>query len=71
MSGEIINFRKARKARDRAEKETRAAENRVKFGRTKAERKKAKAESEIVHLRLEAHRRAGDGDAEEDGGPSS
>ncbi|HRO50867.1 MAG TPA: DUF4169 family protein, partial [Hyphomicrobium sp.] len=38
MSAEIVNLRKARKMRDRAAKEQRATENRVKFGRTKAER---------------------------------
>lgn len=66
MAAEIVNLRKARKARDRVVKEKRAEENRVKFGRTKAERAQAKAESEIALRRLDAHRRRVD-DAE--GGP--
>ncbi|MFN3433602.1 MAG: DUF4169 family protein [Sphingomonas sp.] len=35
---EIINLRRARKARDRAAAGKAAAENRAKFGRTRAER---------------------------------
>ncbi len=35
---EIINLRRARKARNRAAGETQAAANRAKFGRTRAER---------------------------------
>lgn len=63
MAAEIVNLRKARKARDRVVKEKRAEENRVRFGRTKAERTQAKAESEIALRRLDAHRRGAD-DAE-------
>lgn len=36
--GEVVNFRRARKARDRAAAERVAEANRAKFGRTKAER---------------------------------
>lgn len=36
---EIVNLNQARKARQRAEAERQAAENRVRFGRTKAEKK--------------------------------
>ncbi len=36
--GEVVNLRRARKARDRAAEEAQAAANRVAFGRTKAER---------------------------------
>lgn len=35
---EIVNLRQARKRKSRAEKETLASENRIKFGRTKAEK---------------------------------
>jgi hypothetical protein len=49
---EIVNLRQARKRKARADKETRAAENRIVFGRTKAERDKITAER-----RLESHRR--------------
>ena len=38
MSAEIINLRRARKAKQRREADARAEENRAKFGRTKAER---------------------------------
>ena len=38
MSAEIINLRKARKAKQRRDAAARAEENRAKFGRTKAER---------------------------------
>jgi len=41
MSGEIINLNKARKARDKAAKDAKAAENRAGFGRTKGEKAKA------------------------------
>jgi hypothetical protein len=37
-----INLNKARKAKARADAQTQAAENRVKFGRTKAEKDAAK-----------------------------
>jgi hypothetical protein len=41
MSGEIINLNKARKARDKAAKDAKAAENRAGFGRTKSDKAKA------------------------------
>jgi hypothetical protein len=65
MTAEIVNLRKARKARDRVEKEKRAEENRVKYGRTKAERERLEANKEITVRRLDAHKRgSGDGDGE-------
>ncbi|HEX2840237.1 DUF4169 family protein [Hyphomicrobium sp.] len=63
MAAEIVNLRKARKARDRIEKEKRAEENRIKFGRTKAEREQLDANNELAGRRLEAHKR----DTGEDG----
>ena len=36
--GDVVNLRQARKQRARADKDKKAAENRVRFGRTKAER---------------------------------
>lgn len=36
--GEVINLRQFRKARERAEAETKAQANRAKFGRTKAQK---------------------------------
>lgn len=55
MSGDIINLRQARKARKRRDKDARAAENRVVFGRTKAERDKVRAESERAKAQVDAH----------------
>lgn len=68
MSAEIVNLRKARKARDRVAKEKRAEENRQKFGRTKAERERGEAEGAIAVRRLDAHRREVDDD---DSGPAA
>ena len=39
MSADIINLRQARKARARLEKEEKAQENRLQFGRSKAEKR--------------------------------
>jgi len=57
MTAEIVNLRKARKARDRVAKETQAEENRIKFGRTKAERERHEANMDIAVRRLESHKR--------------
>ncbi|HEV2563609.1 MAG TPA: DUF4169 family protein [Microvirga sp.] len=54
---EIINLRQARKQKARAEKEARAEQNRIAFGRTKAERKLTKAEQELAKSRLDSHKR--------------
>ncbi len=43
--GDVVNFNKARKTRDRDAAKDRAAENRVKFGQPKAMREKRKKES--------------------------
>lgn len=54
---EIINLRQARKQKARADKEARAEQNRVTFGRTKDEKKLTKAEQEMARRRLDAHKR--------------
>ncbi|MBL8697139.1 MAG: DUF4169 family protein [Alphaproteobacteria bacterium] len=54
MSAEIVNLRRARKAKDRVEADLRAAANRAQFGRTKAERK-------LEAARREQDERAQDG----------
>lgn len=46
--GDVVNFNKARKARDRGEAKERAAENRAKFGQPKAAREKQKKETARV-----------------------
>ncbi|HEV2511062.1 DUF4169 family protein [Bosea sp. (in: a-proteobacteria)] len=59
---EIVNLRRARKARDRASAEAQAEQNRIAFGRTKAERKLTEAEKALAERRLEGHRLEGDPD---------
>ncbi len=54
---EIINLRRARKAKARADAETQAAANRVAFGRTKAEKSGQAAQNALEVRRIEAHRR--------------
>jgi hypothetical protein len=55
--GDIVNLRKARKNRERAEKESRAQENRRAYGRSKAERMLSEAKSRLESTRLDAHKR--------------
>jgi hypothetical protein len=59
---DIVNLRKARKAKARVEKEAQAAENRIKFGRSKAERDLGAASRRLAERKLEGHRRDGDED---------
>lgn len=59
--GEIINLRRAKKQRARAEAETDAAANRAAHGRTKAEKTLTGAEKDRAAKVLDAHRRE-DGD---------
>ncbi|HUG62585.1 MAG TPA: DUF4169 family protein [Methylomirabilota bacterium] len=54
--GDVINLRLRRKRKDRTTRETRAAENRVKFGRTKAEKERERTVAEIEARRLDEHR---------------
>ncbi len=54
---EVINLRLARKARQRAEGQAKAAENRAKFGQTKAQRTKTQNEAERALKAIDAHRR--------------
>ncbi|MDD3444168.1 MAG: DUF4169 family protein [Zavarzinia sp.] len=55
---DIINLRRARKAKARAEAEATAAENRIRFGRPAAERKLEAARDALETRRHEGHRRA-------------
>jgi hypothetical protein len=59
---EIVNLRRARKQKARAEAETKAASNRLAHGRTKAERNKTRAEQEAVERKLDGHKRGDDDD---------
>ncbi len=52
---DIINFNKKRKAKIRLEKDKKATENRIKFGRTKKEKQIEKQENERQERYLDAH----------------
>jgi Domain of unknown function (DUF4169) len=54
--GEVLNLRRARKARERAEKARASEANRIAFGRTKTERRASEAQNELERARLDAHR---------------
>jgi hypothetical protein len=53
---EIVNLRRARKARDKAEKEKTAEANRVLHGTPKALRKLSEARKDKAEQRLSSHR---------------
>jgi hypothetical protein len=57
---EIVNLKRIRKAKIRAEKDEIASANRIKFGRTKAEREKAEAGTELEARKLDGHKREDD-----------
>lgn len=61
MTAEIVNLRKARKAKARAEHDRQAEANRRLHGMTKAEREKAADERRRLDAHVEGHRRE-DGD---------
>lgn len=56
MTGEIVNLRRARKAKARAEADAHAARNRAVFGRTKDEKRLAQAQDALARRRLDGHR---------------
>lgn len=66
MSAEIVNLRRARKAKARAEKEREAAHNRVVHGRSKVERQLSEAQAQREARVHEGHRR-GDTKSDDDG----
>ncbi|WP_293867257.1 DUF4169 family protein [uncultured Alsobacter sp.] len=71
MTADIINLRKARKAKARGAAEARAAENRIAFGRTKAERKAVETEQERARRAIDGHRIGPAADADQDDGAAS
>lgn len=54
---ELVNLNRARKARARTDAETKAAENRVRFGRTKAERHLEQARAEKARKDIDSGKR--------------
>ncbi len=54
--GEIVNLNRARKAKVRQERETQAAENRIRFGLTKDEKKRRAAEEAAAARHLDGHK---------------
>lgn len=53
---DIINLNKKRKAKIRLEKEKKASENRIKFGRTKKEKQLEKQDNERSERYLDGHK---------------
>ncbi|KTD11063.1 hypothetical protein Lgra_2029 [Legionella gratiana] len=53
---DIINLNKKRKAKNRLEKEKKASENRIRFGRTKKEKQIAKQDNERNERYLNGHK---------------
>lgn len=60
--GDIVNLRRARKAKARASAESAAKANRVTHGRTKAEKLLTKTEQEAADRKLDGHKRNDDSD---------
>lgn len=57
MSAEIVNLRRVRKDKARAEEKRAAEANRAAFGRTKAEKSVTKAKRDAADRKLDGHRR--------------
>ena len=55
--GEIVNLRRARKDRVRAQADRQAQVNRAAFGRSKSEREASAAQRELAERRIEGHKR--------------
>ena len=62
MSADIVNLRKARKAKARADKEREAASNRAAFGRTKGQRQLEELDKARARKALDAAQREGGGE---------
>lgn len=60
--GEVVNLRLARKAKARADKQDKAADNRIRFGQSKQERQQIKALRNLDEKRLDGHIRRKDPD---------
>lgn len=62
MTGDVVNLKQFRKRKARDEKETRAEQNRISFGRTKAEKNLTRALNEKAMRSHEAGKRETSGD---------
>ena len=60
---EIVNFKRAKKARARAQADEKAAANRVTFGTPKAQRDLAKARREKDAGKIDAHKIDSEGES--------
>lgn len=54
---DILSLSKVRKAKDRAQKDATAAQNRAKFGRTKAEKLADESRKALVEKAIDGHKR--------------
>lgn len=66
MTADIVNLNKFRKARERADAEQRAEENRLRHGRTKAEKERVAAEEQARSRALDQAERTPRGIAIDD-----
>ena len=72
MTAEIVNLNKVRKARERANRERDAQENRLKYGQTKSERNLFEARNRKWQSDIDASCRESDGIVDDDDtGPSN
>jgi hypothetical protein len=71
MTAEIVNLNKVRKARERANREKDAQENRIKYGQTKSERNLFEARNRKWESDLDGSRRESEGFDDDDAGPSN
>lgn len=56
MSGDFVNLRQFRKQKARSEKESRAEQNRISFGRTRTEKNLTKARNDKAEAQLDQGR---------------
>lgn len=63
---EIVNLKRARKARARAAAEADAQTKRVAHGRSKIEKSLSKAEKNAAHRKLDGHKRSPNGAGDND-----
>lgn len=66
MAGNVVNLRMARKRKTRKDRETKAEQNRISFGRSKSERERTDAENERITRLHDAGKRETDDISSED-----